>query len=114
MIELPLSCATVPQIIQLGFSDCNEIEKPAQHLCGNSWRCHFAPECRQVTFNISDTLIKIANQFGVTVKAIRTENKLTTDRIKVGQHLKIPVKAGAAAPAATPEPAAGTTPSGSR
>jgi hypothetical protein len=43
MIELPLSCATVPQIIQLGFSDCNEIEKPGQHVGWNASRCHFPP-----------------------------------------------------------------------
>jgi LysM repeat protein len=61
-----------------------------------------------------DTLIKIANQFGVTVKAIRTVNKLTTDKIKVGQRLKIPVKAGAAAPATTSEPAADTAPTGAK
>ena len=66
MIELPLSCATVPQIIQLGFSDCNEIEKPAQHVGWNACRCHFPPERRQVTFNISDTLIKIANRMALS------------------------------------------------
>ncbi len=37
-----------------------------------------------------ETLIKIARQYGVTVKAIREENHLQTDRILVGQILKIP------------------------
>ena len=39
-----------------------------------------------------DTLIKIAGKFGVSVKAIRTANNLTTDRIRVGETLKIPAK----------------------
>ena len=66
------------------------------------------------TVKSGDTLIKIANQFGVTVKAIRTANSLTTDKIRVGQHLKIPVKAGAQNPPTTPDPAGGTIPSGSQ
>jgi LysM repeat protein len=53
-----------------------------------------------------DTLTKIAKQFGTTVKAVETENNLSTTRIKVGQKLKIPAKAAGAAPAvAAPEPA---------
>jgi LysM repeat protein len=66
------------------------------------------------TVKSGDTLIKIANQFGVTVKALRTANNLTTDKIRVGQHLKIPAKAGARVPATIPEPGAGTAPAGSQ
>lgn len=53
-----------------------------------------------------DNLSKIAQNHGVTPKAIRTANKLKTDRITVGQKLKIPAKAGAPAPveAAAPVP----------
>jgi LysM repeat protein len=52
-----------------------------------------------------DNLTRIAHAHGTTVRAIKSENGLTTDHIKVGQKLKIPVKAEAAAPAAaTPEP----------
>jgi LysM repeat protein len=54
-----------------------------------------------------DTLSKIAVKFGTTVKALRSANNLTTDRIKVNDKLKIPVKA--AAPAA-PEPAPASPP----
>ena len=39
-----------------------------------------------------DTLIKIAAKYGVTVNAIRNANNLTSDRIVVGQPLKIPAK----------------------
>jgi LysM repeat protein len=59
-----------------------------------------------------DTLMKIAKQHGITYKAIKTANGLTTDKIKVGQKLKIPVKEAAAiaapvaAPAVEPAPAA--------
>jgi LysM repeat protein len=54
-----------------------------------------------------DTLTKIAKANGTTVKAIESENNLTTTKIKVGQKLKIPVKAEAPNPvAAAPAPAA--------
>jgi LysM repeat protein len=52
-----------------------------------------------------DTLSKIAKRNGVTVKAVESENGLSTTRIKVGEKLKIPSKAEAA-PAAAPVPAA--------
>jgi len=53
-----------------------------------------------------DTLGKIAKSYGVSVKALRSANSLTTDKIKVGQKLKIPAKSAAAAPVeSTPAPA---------
>jgi len=52
-----------------------------------------------------DTLSKIATDHGTTVRALRSANNLTTDRIKVGQKLKIPVKAAAAAVTSPPAPA---------
>jgi LysM repeat protein len=51
------------------------------------------------TVKSGDTLTKIAKANGTTVKAIESENNLTTTKIKVGQKLKIPAKAEAAAPA---------------
>ena len=45
------------------------------------------------TVKSGDTLTKIAHKYGVTVKAIETENDLSTTKIKVGQKLKIPAKA---------------------
>lgn len=50
------------------------------------------------TVKSGDTLTRIAKSQGATVKAIKAANSLTTDRIKVGQKLKIPVKAAAPAP----------------
>ncbi len=44
------------------------------------------------TVKSGDSLIKIAGQFGTTAKAIQAANNLKTDRIRVGQTLKIPVK----------------------
>lgn len=49
-----------------------------------------------------DNLTKIGARFGTTPKAIKALNNLSTDQIKVGDKLKIPVKA---APAPAPEPA---------
>ena len=42
-----------------------------------------------------DTLFKIAKNYGVTAKTLRTVNHLRTDQIKVGQKLVIPSKNGA-------------------
>ena len=54
-----------------------------------------------------DTLSKIAKRNGTTVKEIKALNNLATDQIKVGQMLKLPVKAPAPviSPAPLPEPA---------
>jgi len=62
------------------------------------------------TVKSGDTLSKIAKAHGVTVKAIESENNLTTTQIKVGQKLKIPAKTEAApAPAPVTPPAAPAT-----
>ncbi len=61
------------------------------------------------TVKSGDTLIKIAAVHHTTVKAIRSANNLKSDRITVGQKLKIPAKAPSApsteTAAATPVPA---------
>ena len=50
-----------------------------------------------------DSLTKIANEFGVSIKALRSANNLKTDKIVVGQKLTIPGKAATATnTAATP------------
>jgi LysM repeat protein len=61
------------------------------------------------TVKSGDTLTRIASQFGTTVKALRSENNLETDKIKVGQKLKIPVKESLPPPPA-PSAAPSTTP----
>jgi LysM repeat protein len=57
------------------------------------------------TVKSGDTLTKIARTHGATVKALESENNLSTTKIKVGQKLKIPAKAEVAAPAPVSEPA---------
>ena len=52
-----------------------------------------------------DTLTTIAKHYGVSVKALRSANSLTTDKIKVGDKLKIPAKATAPVVPETPAPA---------
>ncbi|MDB6064338.1 MAG: hypothetical protein JWR26_546 [Pedosphaera sp.] len=56
-----------------------------------------------------DTLSKIATAHGVSIKALRAANTLKTDKIKVGDKLKIPAKA-APATVSTPPPAPDITP----
>ena len=48
-----------------------------------------------------DTLLKIAMANGTTVKEIKALNGLTTDRIKVGDKLKLPARSAPATPNAT-------------
>jgi LysM repeat protein len=64
------------------------------------------------TVKSGDNLTKIAADHHTTVKAIQSANNLTDTRIKVGQKLKIPVKAVAPAPApvAVPVPEAAPAP----
>jgi len=64
------------------------------------------------TVKSGDSLTKIAKAHGTTVKAIKAENNLNTDHIKVGQKLKIPARSEAAAPvpAPAPMPSPGTAP----
>jgi LysM repeat protein len=65
-----------------------------------------------------DSLTKIAKDHGTTVNALRKANKLTTDKIKVGDKLKIPVSVApvpapaptTAVPVTAPAPATGAAP----
>ncbi len=62
------------------------------------------------TVKSGDTLTKVAKATGASVKAIQAANGLTTTKIKVGQKLKIPVKAEAAPATAAPAPAVEAAP----
>jgi LysM repeat protein len=65
------------------------------------------------TVKSGDNLTKIAGQFpGVTVRALRTANNLTTDQLKVGQKLKIPGKGATAAGTSAPAEAVPVVPPG--
>ncbi len=65
-----------------------------------------ATEGRTYTVKAGDTLTGIARRNGVSVRAIRNANNLRTDRINVGQKLKIPARASAngVTPLPTPPP----------
>ena len=62
------------------------------------------------TVKSGDTLTRIAHRNGVTVKALMTENNLTTTHIKVGQKLNIPAKAEAAPAEVNTPPSTATPP----
>jgi LysM repeat protein len=53
------------------------------------------------TVKSGDSLTKIASKYGVSIKALRSANNMKTDRIKVGDKLKIPATSSAA-PVETP------------
>jgi LysM repeat protein len=53
-----------------------------------------------------DNLTRIASKFGTTVKVIRTANHLRTDRLTVGQKLRVPAKNAAVLPASASSPEA--------
>jgi LysM repeat protein len=54
-----------------------------------------------VTVKPGDSLMKIAHEHGSTIKLIRAANELKTDKIKVGQKLKVPAKSAPATAATT-------------
>jgi LysM repeat protein len=58
-------------------------------------------DTKSYTVKAGDTLTKIAKANGASVKDVRAVNNLKTDRLHVGQKLKLPAKSHAAA-AATP------------
>lgn len=62
---------------------------------------HAAPTGGGNTYTVKsgDSLTKIATSHGVSVKALRAANNLRTDRIKVGDKLKIPSSGSTSAPA---------------
>lgn len=62
------------------------------------------------TVKSGDTLWKIARDNGVTEKALRAANNLTTSQIKVGQKLKIPASATAPTPVSEPPKAGAAVP----
>ena len=63
---------------------------------------------KSYTVKSGDSLTKIAGQFGVSVRSIRSANNLKTDKIVVGQKLQIPSK-NTTTTAATSAPPATTT-----
>jgi LysM repeat protein len=61
------------------------------------------------TVKSGDSLTKIAGQFGISVKALRSANSLKTDKIVVGQKLAIPAKSSAQPTVVTSAPPANST-----
>jgi LysM repeat protein len=68
-------------------------------------------EAKSYSVKSGDTLTKIAGHHGVTVRAIKDANNLRTEKIKVGQKLKIPAKKAKKSDASTAVPASPAVPS---
>lgn len=64
------------------------------------------------TVKSGDTLSKIAKDHGTNIKSLRAANNLKTDRITVGQKLKLPGKAAAGSPSTEPAGTAAPMPPG--
>ena len=64
-------------------------------LFGNSAAVH--------TVKAGETLTRIAHQHGTSIKAIRAANNLKTDRLFVGQKLKLPAGQASSASSETPK-----------
>jgi LysM repeat protein len=79
-----------PSRLQIGQSI--KIPAPAPTTGQSAPTADAANGSQTYTVKSGDSLTKIAAQFGTTVKALQSANNLKTDRIRVGQPLKIPVK----------------------
>lgn len=75
-IQVPPPAAAPAPSLGLGFAEPPKSEAPAG---GNVYRV-----------KRGETLTRIARQHGTTVKALRAANNLKTDRLLVGQRLRIP------------------------
>lgn len=77
----------------------------AQGTTGSTSATPAVPSGGEQSYTVvsGDSLSRIAGHFGTTIKAIRSLNNLKTDRIVVGQKLKIPAKsASSTEPASAP------------
>lgn len=69
----------------------------------------FAQGSTTYTVKRGDTLSKIANQYGSTVNAIKGANNKSSDRIRVGENLVVPVSGSDSTGAASPARGSGTS-----
>lgn len=79
-----------PRRLQIG----QKVYVPAPDPSTASAASSTANGARAYTVKSGDTLTRIASQFGTTVRALRSANNLSTDRIVVGQKLTIPGSPG--------------------
>lgn len=77
---------------------------------GTSMAAADAGSGQMYTVKSGDSLTKIAGEFGITIKALRSANSLKTDKIVVGQKLKIPSKTATQTADAGPASAATSAP----
>lgn len=105
--EFQMNTATLPVIPEEGMADIQPVQAPIEEA---PKAIVAAPEpvveeaepvkkMVEVTVKKGDSLDKIARANGTTIKAIKSANQLKTDRLDVGQVLKVPAnskKAGKA------------------
>jgi LysM repeat protein len=99
--------AANPGVVPTKLKVGQKLSLPAPTASAVSSEAATSADTDEETYTVKsgDTLSKIAKHYGVTYKAIQSENNLTTTAIKVGQKLKIPAKTEAAPAPAAPEPA---------
>ena len=102
--NIDLGKLKVGQVLQMPAGGAAK-ETTAKTLPKNSAAADIATEAAGAssgsTYTVKggDTLGRIAKKNGISVKALRTANNLSGDKINVGQKLKIPAKGGTETPA---------------
>jgi LysM repeat protein len=107
--ELARDVAAKPPVPTTQGSQYAETAPPTNEHIGLTTAASASSGESPYTVKRGDSLIKIASELGVKVKALRAANKLSTDKIRVGQRLRIPAKFTADASTPTDEAPAGAT-----
>jgi LysM repeat protein len=107
-VTVPALRAANPGIIETRLQVGQKLKIPAPTAAttpGTSMMANAASSMDSSIYVVKsgDNLIKIAGKYNTTPQALRSLNALKTDRIKVGDKLKLPAKATPAAGATTTE-----------
>ncbi len=88
---------------ELFFSDAPVLVETSTSVQNNDKKV-IENEFIEITVKKGDSLDKIAKANRTTVEAIKNANRLNSERLSIGQHLKIPAKKEPIIPVTTPAP----------